>query len=228
MKVKYSALVSDMSGKLNGSVASKNRSGSYFRNKVTPSNPRTAAQTEARARLTDVSKEWKTLTQEQRNAWNNAVSDYKKTNIFGDIVNPSGFNLYQRLNNNLLLIGEALLTLPPLADNVGYAEIASVAVDNSSQSVIITLGAAVPAGSVAVVKATESISPGITNVSSQLRIITTEAAASGPALTVSAAYLAKFGTVGAVGRKVFVEVYLISTETGLASARTKAETLIVA
>ena len=47
-KVLFSALISDMRNKLNGSVFAKNRGGSYLRTKVTPVNPQTVAQVHKR------------------------------------------------------------------------------------------------------------------------------------------------------------------------------------
>lgn len=58
MKIKYGAGIVDGSGKLNGWVASKNRGGSYMRTKVTPLNPSTSAQQNARGILGSLSTQW--------------------------------------------------------------------------------------------------------------------------------------------------------------------------
>src|SRR5690606_18792227 len=107
MKMKWGALVVDGRNKIGGQVASKNRGGSYLRTKVTPANPQTVAQSIVRSIFTVLSQAWRTLTQAQRNAWNAAVTDWQRTDIFGDIKSPSGFTLYMRLNQNLSLIGES-------------------------------------------------------------------------------------------------------------------------
>ena len=113
MKMKWGALVVDGRGKIGGQVASKNRSGAYLRTKVTTVNPRSTSQISVRNRLAGLSQGWRGLSAANRAAWNGAVADFAKTNIFGDLVNPTGFNLYQRLNNNLLRIGESALSTPP-------------------------------------------------------------------------------------------------------------------
>ena len=107
MKIKFGALVVAGRGKIGGHVASRNRAGAYLRTKVTPVNPATVYQVAVRNRLAGISTDWRGLTAAQRTAWNAAVSDYAKTDIFGDIRNPSGFNLHQKLNNNLVNIAKA-------------------------------------------------------------------------------------------------------------------------
>lgn len=86
MKIKYSALVSDARGKLNGSVASKNRYGQYLRNKITPVNPQTNHQMTVRGQFGALSSQWRNLTQVQRDSWKAAGENSPETNIFGDTV----------------------------------------------------------------------------------------------------------------------------------------------
>ena len=62
MKIKWGAMVVDGSGKLGGHVASKNRGGSYFRTKVTPTNPNSTSQAAVRSRLTALSQAFRALT----------------------------------------------------------------------------------------------------------------------------------------------------------------------
>lgn len=70
MKV-TSAILTTMSGKLGGAVASKARGGiQYFRKLVIPSNPRTTGQTTIRAILSQLAGSWRTvLTDVQRAGW---------------------------------------------------------------------------------------------------------------------------------------------------------------
>lgn len=117
-KVKFSALISEMRGKLNGSVFTKNRYGNALRNKVTPVNRRTSYQQAIKQRFTFFSQKWRTLTPDQVNAWNAATEDFKSSNVFGDSIRPTGSNLYCALNANLALIGGTELTDPPLQKNI--------------------------------------------------------------------------------------------------------------
>ena len=78
MKILWGALVVDGRRKIGGQVASKNRGGAYMRNKVTPVNPQTAAQTAIRNRLAGLSQAWRALTAAQRAAWNGAVGTLRE------------------------------------------------------------------------------------------------------------------------------------------------------
>lgn len=214
MKVKYSALVSDMRGKLNGSVASKNRYGSYLRNKITPSNPQTAAQVAQRSLLAKFASLWRGLTEAQREAWNGAVSGYTKSNIFGDTVTPSGSVLFNQLNMNIATVAGSQLTLPPLP--LGVTPISTLTVESTVATETLNLTITpevIPANHVVVVEATAPMSPGIYNANNRFRII-----AVNPDLVAGVAdifddYEAKFG-VPTVGRKAQFRVSLYRSDTG--------------
>lgn len=226
-KVKFSALISDMRNKLNGSVFSKNRAGSYLRNKVTPVNPQSVAQTAARALLTTFSQTWRTLTEEQRSAWNGAVSQWATTDIFGDIKNPTGLQLYIRLNVNVSLAGGSALTAPPVPTGVEPVLDLSVDVDASVQSVTLSdIVTPVPAGMALYIEATPGMSAGISNANSQFRHVQTIPAA-GAVGAISAAYIAKFGAV-VEGKKYFVRCKFINITTGEVSQPLVAQTIGVA
>lgn len=97
MKIKWGMMMTDGRGKLGGQVASKNRSGAYVRTKVTPVNPQSTAQSEVRASFATVSALWRGLSDENRASWNEAVNNWQRTDVFGDLKTPSGFNLFMRL-----------------------------------------------------------------------------------------------------------------------------------
>jgi hypothetical protein len=110
--IKYSALVSDMKGKSNGSVFSTNKQGAYFRNNRTGGGRKTKAWDKQKANFSFLSTTWKGLTYEQQQAWTNAAPIYPALNKFKVAYIPSGFQLYMKLNGVLLAKGKGLLTLP--------------------------------------------------------------------------------------------------------------------
>lgn len=227
-KIKFGAMMVDARGKLGGHVFSKNRGGSYIRTKVTPSNPQTEAQVEQRSFLSSFSQTWRTLTEAQRLAWSAVVSQYSTTNVFGDNVNPSGSNLFTRLNINSALAGGTLISTPPLPLGTATPANLSVASDVSGSGVIIDFDpAAVPTGQVMIVEATPQLSPGIDNANSQFRQITSLPAATATGEDVGTAYIAKFGNLVA-GRKMMVRVKFIRIATGEVSQSLVASTIVVA
>jgi hypothetical protein len=226
MKIKWGALVTDGSGKLGGHVASSNSSGSYLRTKVTPTNRNTEAQTEVRGRLSAISSAWKGLSEAAVKAWNSAVSDFSSTDIFGDVKNPSGFTLYQKLNNNSLRNGGAAISTPPKPVSVPYATTFTPSVVHAGAVSIIFAVSPVPAGQVYEIKATKAMSTGVSFVKSEYRIISHLAAAEATPYVATSDYTAVFGTPGAAGEKVFFEVRICNLATGQMGAKIQASCII--
>jgi len=216
MKMKFGAIIVDGRGKVGGHVASKNRFGAYLRTKVTPVNPKSPYQVGVRARLAGLSQDWRGLTPAQRLAWNSAVSDYKKTDIFGDIQNPTGFNLFVRLNSNLLNIGEAQQSAPPLPGSPAAITSASLISDVSDAKIEITFDPAVGADNHYIVKATPALSAGKSFVKSEYRQIDVLDNADASPVNLMAAWNAKFGSAPVAGQKVFVQLVPILDATGQA------------
>jgi len=217
MKIKWGALVVDGRNKIGGQVASKNRSGAYMRNKVTPVNPRSLAQVTVRQRLSSISQGWRGLTSAQIASWNAAVSDFKKTDIFGDIQNPSGFNLYQKLNNNLRNIGVAAITVPPVPGTTSIFTTASLAAAAGAQTLVATVTpATLPASQSVIVRATPGVSNGKSFVKSEFRQIQVLGSVTAGSINLAAAYIAKFGAIPAAGLRIFVEFQFVNAVTGQA------------
>lgn len=227
MKAKFGAIVVAGSGKINGFVASRNRAGAYFRTKVTPVNPQTGAQSIVRNRLTSLSQAWRGLTQAVRDGFNSAVADYAKTDIFGDLKNPSGFNLWQRLNNNLLAVGSAILTEVPNAGSVfGFTTLSATA-DASDSSLTLTFTNAIPVGSAVKVFATPPVSAGKSFVKSEYRMIDVLTSSDTSPADVGAAWEAKFGNLVA-GQVIFVKLVAVNTATGQEGIPLSAKAVVAA
>ena len=209
-KIKFGALMVDARGKLGGHVFSKNRSGSYLRTKVTPVNGQTTYQTAVRAAFGAISAQWSGLTQAARDAWNGAVEDWQRTDIFGDIKNPSGKALYQRLNNQLQAAGLAAVGLPPAKLGMPDAVITEAAIDLTADTVEFT-DRTIAAGTQVVVFATAPLSQGTKFVKNRLRQIGAYPADTMAAGDVYDDYVAKFGAPLA-GQNIFFGVkYVLAT-----------------
>lgn len=215
-KVKFSALISEMRNKLNGSVFSKNRGGNYLRNKVTPVNPNTSFQAAARSLLTGFAQAWRGLLQSEILAWNNAVQDFKKTDIFGDIKTPSGINLFNRLNINLANVGQAMITMPPLPTEVVPTGALTVAAAAGAGTVSINNGGAGTGAATAwLIEATSPQSPGKNFVKSEFRVIGYTIANAATPTAQGGNYTTKFGGMVA-GQKIFIRCTPIEVNTGIA------------
>lgn len=224
--MKFGAIIVDGRGKIGGHVASKNRSGAYLRTKVTPVNRRSVTQMAIRGRLSAIAQAWRGLSADVITAWNAAVSDYSKTDIFGDIKNPTGFCLYQKLNNNSLRNGGAAIATPPLPVGVAYLTTFTPTVVHAGAVSIVFAVTPVPAGKAYEIRATKALSAGINFVKSEFRIISHVAAAQATPYVATSDYEAVFGTPGAAGSKVFFEARVIDLTTGQAGAPVQTSCLI--
>jgi len=225
MKAQFGALVVAGSGKINGWVASRNRGGAYFRTKVTPINPSTTAQQNARGILGSLSTQWSQLTEAQRLSFNNAVADFAKTDIFGDIRNPSGINLYVKLNTNLINTGQAQISSAPAKEEFIFSPIQGLEMVEGDQSLNFTLGNALNDGAVVLLFATPTLTNGTSFVKNRLRSIGF-VAVDGVDIDGSTGYTAKYGAFG-LGANIVVGFRIISA-TGQASVFQSAKADVVA
>lgn len=214
MKVKFGSIVTAGSGKIGGHVASRGRAGAYMRTKVTPTNRRTTAQQSVRNRLATIAAGWKALTDAQRNAWNTAVAAFSKTNIFGDKVQPSGINLYQAVNNGLSQAGQSLVTVPPSPVALPLLTNLTLLSDASDATMTLDFDSSIGSGFTYRIQATPALSAGISNAASKFADISTLSAAPSTPANIKAAYEAKFGSIPAAGKKVFVRVIAVSNTSG--------------
>lgn len=226
-KILTTAIVADIRNKLNGSVFSKNRYGSYVRTKVTPVNPQTTSQQNVRNRLSTNSQAWRGLSEAERQSWIDGAINFPTTDIFGNSKILSGQALYVKLNNNLAMIGAAAIAVCPLPVAIPALELTSVTADDSANTVILVATTPVPADFAMVVQATPNITPGRTFVKNQFRFISAEPAAATSPFDVSAEYTPVFGDP-VTGMKIFVRAFYVSTITGQAGIPVQAQTIVVA
>lgn len=220
--IKLTAIVDNISGKLNGTVFAKNKGGNYMRSKSKPSNPKTAAQMAVRAQFGAISSAWKNLTESARSAWRESASNFPYINRLGDSKILSGFALHQKLNTNLDLIGESMLTFPPEPKTpVNFSSIELTAVKPEEGPDTLTILAplhAVDANSKTLIFATPPLSHGVENFENKLRFIGVKPSSSfATAFDVNDEYERVFGILP-VGAKVGVRVQNVSSESGVTSA----------
>lgn len=207
-KIKFGAMMTDASGKLGGQVFAKNRGGAYIRTKTTPLNPQTTAQMNIRGIFASISSAWSQLTEANRQTWNNFVSDYARTDVFGDLRNPSGKNLFQRLNQNLSISGQTLIDVCTTPSEVPFADLQSATLEVAAESFEVS-GLGNTTGSKMVVWATAPLTQGTKFVKNKLRQIAVVDGSDAFDAQVYTEYVAKFGAATA-GANIFVGVRVIN------------------
>ena len=220
MKVKFGAMMVDARGKLGGHVFSKNRGGAYARTKTTPVNPQTSYQSAVRAAFTEISQAWRSLTDAQRKSFDASVSNFARTDVFGDLKNPSGANLHQRLNLNLNAAGASYITeAPALTASPGTFEY-TITVNGTTPAVSVAwTSGAIPAGTAVIVEATAPQSPGKSYVKNQFRQLGILPAADTTPTSFLTEYQARFGNP-VTGEKVVFRCKIVDTTTGIAGPYT--------
>lgn len=227
-KVNFGVGVSEIRNKIGGIVFARNRGGAYMRTKVTPLNPQTTAQAGARSLLTSLAQAFRSLSQEQITAWNNAVTQWQTTDIFGMLVSPTGLALYVRLNANIINAGGTVIDTPP--SPVGAASLGSLSLTAAVTGNVFDVAfspATVPADHSMYVEATPMLSPGINNANSKFRFIGIAAAAAASPADLFTEETSKFGSLVA-GQKVLVRAKFINKLTGEVSLSLKASAIVAA
>lgn len=95
--IQYSALVSGIQGKLNGSVLSKGRSGQVIYQKPTQRFAPSPAQLHIRRGLARAAKAWFQLTSQERLDWATISGFYPQTNKFGESFYLTGYQYYLKM-----------------------------------------------------------------------------------------------------------------------------------
>lgn len=227
-KVKFTAVVADMRNKLNGSVFARNRGGAYVRTKVTPLNPQSVRQVAARNLLTSLAQGFRSLSQTQITAWNEAVTQWQTTDIFGDLVSPTGLALYVRLNSNISNGGGTTIDTPPAP--VGASALVELSLTAAVTGDVFDIAfdpATVPANHSLYIESTAMLSPGINNANSRFRYINVSGASATSPIDAFPYQTAKFGAL-VEGQKVYVRCKLINTVTGEVSLALKASAIVAA
>lgn len=121
-QVKFSGLITAMKGKAGGSIFSQNKQGAYFRNNRWGGGRKSPRWDAAKQRLQLLSNSWRLLSDEQRQAWQDAAINFPFENKFKEPYIGSGYQVYMSLNGNLLGQNLPLLTVPgenrPFPDDV--------------------------------------------------------------------------------------------------------------
>lgn len=218
MLINWGAFTTAGSGKVGGHVASKNKSGSYFRTRVVPTNPQTSHQSAVRADFSAGSKGWGALTTAQRTAWNSAIDLQARINRLGNQMLLSGKALYQSIYNNLALISESAITTPKSPVNVYSMLVTTFTAIVAASVSVLTFSNAIPATHKVVLRMTKPLNPGITFVKNLYRVVYVYDSSNTSPITVGPDYISRFGSIGVAGQKIHYEIYAIEIATGIPSA----------
>jgi hypothetical protein len=176
--------------------------GQISRALVIPKNPRTERQLTRRQVLGGLAHNWRTITEEQRLAWNEAGKVIRSQARLGQSGPLSGFLLFVKVNANLLIVGESSVNSPPAVPAFDSNVVQGLELTNPSGVVAIKLACSGSSAAFNLVWASPPKSAGRFNVDDYYYLGQLPEVASGKA-NITALYTAKFGVPDA-GQKVFI------------------------
>lgn len=207
---KMGMFMTDLSGAIGGLVASRTRGGTAIRRKGIPTNPQTSFQQDVRGLLASLSAQWRSLTQAQIAAWNEAVVNFQRSNRLGELKSPTGKNLFTSFNTNLINSGAAQITVPPLPAEGFLINAVTLVVDTVVPEFRLQANTTGAATDFIHVWVTPQLSAGVSNPNATYRFLGSFAAAASFNQNVNTAYTARFGAP-IVGQKVFAKLVPVTT-----------------
>ena len=217
MRIKFGSIVTEGSGKIGGHVAVKNRSGALLRSYSPAIRQNNSSTSKSKSNMGVVAAAWSALSASQKTLWNNATSQFRSTDVFGDIKRLSGFSLFQKLNLNLLICGAALLTLPP-SPNLTPLSASPVALEQIfANNMYITLPYVEVDTCFYLISAAVNISAGVSFLKNEYRLIYVFDSYPTYQICITNYINAIFGSVGAVGSRFFCKLVVVNKLSGLAS-----------
>lgn len=116
--IRYGSLVSEIRGSINGATFFRTRSGATVRNRIAPINPNTQLQADIRWAFSQVAKRYATLNSQEKDQWDEyARLISPPTNRLGEKYSPSGRQVFQYCNMNLLMASAQLVNSGTLASH---------------------------------------------------------------------------------------------------------------
>ena len=220
-RILFGGGVAQIRGSIGGTTYSKNANGAYARNRSQPANRNTLAQQGVRNIFGSIARRWKALTLSQQASFIDLAASYPYVNSVGLSSVLTGFQLFQKVNSQLALVGSPQINMmqPPVyVPSISDMVVVAVGADYDPITITATFDAdfKVPVNFVAVVEATREYSNGTYRPKSQdFRQIGVIAAGTDvTAYNVATGYADVFGTPTTIGSRVYIRIFLVSFLTG--------------
>lgn len=221
MKILYGPTIGSASGSVAGSTYSRNRYGAYVRNRAKPVISTTEAAINQKAVFSSVSRFWKGLTDDERQAWKEWAGGNPIIDRLGSSQILAPNVAFMRCNTVLTSFGADIITAPPAYPGPSSMIPTSITADSSPQTLSMVLpDSALDANTGLQIYIAVPGSAGINYVEQMLkRTENVQPLATSP-VNLLAGYTAMFGAL-VTGSKVVVDVHAIDIRTGLKAPRSR-------
>ena len=225
-RVQTSAIVSDVRGKVGGSVFQRSAQGLSLRTHSTPTNPRTNAQASSRSNLYALQVAWMSLTQDQRQAWD-AWAQYQNLSTgYFSTCKMTGQQAFIQLNRYRSLAGLSILSNPVFTPYTLPAYTVSWKLNGATLYAVFS--GFTDHTTYHPLLFCSGVSNASRNTPHPLRFIPFAYAAAEVQWTTSTDYAAIFGQVPAVGQQIFVQHGILQTSNSTLSVFSREKVTIVA
>ena len=185
-------------------VSQGGRYGQISRAFVIPGNPRTASQMDVRRALGSVTARWRTLTEDQRNAWRAAAKSKNTVPRLGQSGPLTGSQLFAKINCSLATFGGSQVDAPPSFPEFPTNPVGALLITNTSGVVSLKLGCSDTPGANTTLRASAPCSQGLAYCN-DYRILGLLPVPLQGSSDITNLYTARYGSPAA-GTKVFVRV----------------------
>lgn len=211
-RVNYGFGISNISGKIGGSVHSRTAYGSVIRDRPHHTANDSPSQLIQRSKLFNVVLEWSKLTETQRQEWNSYSEFYNGFPHRSGTTRLNGYSVFCLLNLNLALAVYPKLTRPAWLDTT--YNLTLISVDYAANLLRVTFSPAIDVTLFKpVIYSCPPLSPGIGNADPYYKFVPNDSVTVTTA-TFTTNYLSRFGVHPPVGRSLFVAFSIIEKATG--------------
>ena len=192
-------------GKRGTVITYKARFGQVTRQHVIPRDPKTSVQMDRRTAFGRARFLWRTITDEQRAAWNAAARGARTRRYLNQSGPLSGYLLFIKINCNLAAVGLPMVFDPPAAPRFGPNPVGPLTITNTSGVIRLKLSVSAEPAQHIVVLGTKPRSAGVTFVD-HFTILGLLPAREQGMSDISDMFLARFPVVP-VGLRVFIQTF---------------------
>ena len=203
------------SGSVGAVTSSRNRSGQYRRQRAIPTQPRTAYQLTARARLTAISAAWRGLSDASRLSWAAFASSFTVVNSLGLAINLTGSQCYVKVNAARIAAGGSSSDTPPALPSFDACAITGFTCAAGTPALSVA-GTAPASGTDYMFYFSPQVSPGV-SYNSNYRLCATIANGETMPYDALSDYTTRLGTLVAA-KKIFLKV--VQTQDGMQDSGT--------
>ena len=220
------AMVSQASGRIGGTIFSRNRGGAYVRNGSIPTTVTTRFAQQIKSVTAAQSQAWAGLDAAEQEQWREWATQNPVINRLGQSRTLSGHQAFVQINGRLVYAGFSPLASPPVGDAPAPFFPGTVTfVDAPLALTVAFTPTPAPAGIAVQCYAYLANSPGVSYVRNRLALVTTSTVAAATPLNIAEDVEDRFGTPQ-VGQTLHIGLRALDTTSGLVSSVFYASTLL--